>query len=74
MNAGGVDKACKSSGFRPTADEVVIGRNFPLSRGYSIERWRNTRWSLRCKDLSLKERPASYQLVGKVMAYQGYDA
>ena len=25
------------------------------------------------KDLSLWERPAGYQLVGKVMAYQGYD-
>ena len=26
------------------------------------------------KDLSLKERPAQYQLVGRVMAYQGKDA
>jgi len=25
------------------------------------------------KDLSLWERPAGYQLVGKVTAYQGYD-
>ncbi len=74
MNAGGVDKACKSSGFRPTADEVVTRRNVPQSPGYSIERWRNTGWSLRSKDLSLWERPAQYQLVGRVMAYQGYDA
>jgi hypothetical protein len=27
----------------------------------------------RGKDLSLWERPAFYQLVGKVTAYQGYD-
>jgi hypothetical protein len=26
------------------------------------------------KDLSLRERPALYQLVGEVMAHQGYDA
>ena len=26
------------------------------------------------KDLSLRERSAEYQLVGKVKAYQGYDA
>ena len=26
------------------------------------------------KDLSLSDRPAQYQLVGKVMAYQGNDA
>jgi len=26
------------------------------------------------KDLSLLDWPAEYQLVGKVMAYQGYDA
>ncbi len=26
------------------------------------------------KDLSLLDRPAQYQLVGKVTAYQGYDA
>ncbi len=25
------------------------------------------------KDLSLKEEPAVYQLVGEVMAHQGYD-
>jgi len=30
--------------------------------------------SLRGKDLSLMEWPASYQLVGSVMDYQGYDA
>ena len=69
-----MDKACKSSGFRPTADEVVTRRNVPESRGYSAERRRNTRWSLLSKDLSLSERPAQYQLVGRVKAYQGIDA
>ena len=29
---------------------------------------------VRGKDLSLKERPALYQLVGEVTAHQGYDA
>ncbi|GAA7603742.1 hypothetical protein HpMMM19_15420 [Helicobacter pylori] len=33
----------------------------------------NTRYSLRGKDLSLRDQPMSYQFVGKVMAYQGYD-
>ena len=26
-----------------------------------------------CKDLSVKEEPMAYQLVGRVKAYQGYD-
>ncbi len=34
---------------------------------YYKERWGSS-------DLSLLEEPAGYQLVGKVMAYQGYDA
>ncbi len=29
---------------------------------------------MRRKDLSLRERPAGYQLVGSVIDYQGYDA
>ncbi len=29
--------------------------------------------SFPCKDLSVHEKPAAYQLVGKVTAYQGYD-
>ena len=58
MNAGGVDEACKSNGFRPMADEVGTRRYVPKSRGYSGENRHNTRWSLRGKDLSLLERPA----------------
>ncbi len=74
MNAGGVDKACKSNGFRPMANWVVTGRNELESREYADENQCNTRCALRSKDLSLSNQPASYQLVGKVMAYQGYDA
>ena len=37
---------------------IILARNL----------WRN--W---CAGLSLEERPVSYQLVGKVMAYQGND-
>ncbi len=74
MNASGVDKACKSSGFRPTANEVVIHRYSPKSRAYTVERRSNSRWSLRGKDLSLFERPVPHQVVGRVMAYQADDA
>jgi hypothetical protein len=73
MNAGDVDKACKSSGFRPTANEAVTRRNSPQSRAYPGETRNNSRWSRKGKDVSLWERPAGYQLVGKVTAYQGYD-
>ncbi len=68
-----MDKACKSNGFRPVADEVVTRRNVPGSRAYSVERRGNSGWYRKVKDLSLWERRAQYQLVGKVMAYQGYD-
>ena len=81
MNAGGVDKACKSNGniwdyinFVLVANEVVIHRNSPQSREQLRESVANTRWSRKGKDLSLLDRPARYQLVGKVMAYQGNDA
>ena len=40
-----MDKACKSNGFRPMADEVVTRRNVPQSRAYSVERRCNSRWS-----------------------------
>ena len=29
--------------------------------------------SFPCKDLSVKEKPTAYQLVGEVIAHQGYD-
>ena len=89
MNAGGVDKACKSNEFsfsgewdyikfkgrwKLVANEVVTRGYVPLSHEQLTERWANTWWSRKGKVLTLKERPAKYQLVGKVMAYQGYDA
>ena len=89
MNAGGVDKACKSNGLfisrdwdyikvkgrlKLVANEVVIHRNLPLSREQRTERCANTRWSPRGKVLTLREEPVKYQLVGSVMDYQGYDA
>ena len=58
---------------RPVADEVVIYRYAPKSLAYLFERVGNSRWSRESKDLSLKERPAAYQLVGEVLAHQGYD-
>ncbi len=61
-------------GFWLVANEVVTRGNVPFSREQLTERLANTRWSRKSKDLSLKEQPAEYQLVGKVMAYQGYDA
>ncbi len=32
MNAGDVDKACKSNGFRPMADEAVTRGYVPYSQ------------------------------------------
>ena len=69
-----MDKACKSRGRKAPADEVVTRRNVPRSLAQLVERRGNSRWSRKSKDLSLLERPASYQLVGEVMAHQGYDA
>ena len=76
MNAGGVDKACKSSGSRKgsAADEVVIIKYAPWARAELSERIGNSRESRKSKDLSPWERLDRYQLVGKVTAYQGYDA
>ncbi len=59
---------------RQPADEIVTRRYVPRSRAQLAERRGNSRWSRKSKDLSLLERPALYQLVGRVKAYQGYDA
>ena len=69
-----MDKACKSRGRKAPADEVVTRRNVPGSRAQLVERRGNSRYCREMKDLSLPERPALYQLVGRVTAYQGYDA
>ena len=59
---------------RQPADEVVIIKYAPESRAQLAERRGNSRWSRKGKGFSLLERLDRYQLVGKVMAYQGNDA
>ena len=58
---------------RQPADEVVTRTNAPRSLAQLVERRGNSGWYRKVKDLSLRERRAHYQLVGKVTAYQGYD-
>ncbi len=85
MNAGGMAKTCKSNGHINWVTERYVSgervrnrqvtylwlRNSPSKRGVMpddvIRIMRVT------KDLSDKERPVSYQLVGEVMAHQGDD-
>ncbi len=86
MNAGGVDKACKSNG--PYALHKVSGervsntwvtyrrdRDNPEKSGLIpdglVIDYSFTSKGFRKKPLG--EWPAAYQLVGRVMAYQGYD-
>ena len=56
------------------ANEVVTRGYVPQSREQLRESGANTRWSRKGKVLTLWERPAEYQLDGRVMAYHGYDA
>ncbi|GEM_PF-2241235 len=62
----------KGAAMQP-ADEVVTRTNAPQSLAQLVERRGNSGWSRKGKDLSLWERRAQYQLVGEVMAHQGYD-
>ena len=75
MNAGDVDKACKSNGRSNTAvaNGLVTRRYKPSTRAQPGEIRANSRWSRKGKDLSVEDWSASYQLVGEVMAHQGYD-
>ena len=81
MNAGGVDKACKSNGpdgsrkglVGIVANELVTRRYLPCTRAQPAERLANSRWSRKSKAPAVRERSAAYQLVGEVMAHQGYD-
>ena len=86
MNAGGVSKACKSNGLLESAMIVVVsgkrvsntlvtclevrdnGPKGPLIPDviHRYFRWRKAQKALR-------EGLMVYQLVGRVMAYQGYD-
>jgi hypothetical protein len=57
------------------ANGVVMHRNVPVVANSPLRKVVLIRdGPSRGKDLSLLDRPVSYQLVGKVMAYQGYDA
>ena len=82
MNAGGAPNTCKSSEktsseVSTAADGWVTRGNFPFSEEYSWEIEINTAYvSYERKVASLlplKDKPADYQLVGGVKAYQGYD-
>ena len=79
MNAGGVDKACKSSGFRPAANGVVTGRLRTFGSGIigrKTGQYLIVPFTFEClgKVPAPKDRSARYQLVGSVTDYQGYDA
>ena len=77
MNAGGVDKACKSYGPFGDSGKRVSNtwitnpkvRHSPEKSGVipdGLRLWRS-------KATALWDGSAAYQLVGKVMAYQGDD-
>ncbi len=89
MNAGGVPNTCKSNEDVFVVTRVHLSgewvsnalvtcpeeRNNPGKLGLIPHVLQDVRSSCR-KGLvtdSLREGPASHQLVGKVMAYQGYD-
>ncbi len=81
MNAGGVSKACKSNAYGASCTSGKRERNTLVT---CLEVRNNSakavlipdvpnRYFLLCKDLSLREGLMVYQLVGEVMAHQGYD-
>ena len=86
MNAGGVSKACKSSGVclvaildifsgkrvrNTLAICLVVGHN--SAKAELIPRW-PLRFIFQSKaQNALREEPMAYQLVGGVTAHQGYD-
>ncbi|TSC76550.1 MAG: hypothetical protein G01um101431_683 [Parcubacteria group bacterium Gr01-1014_31] len=82
MNAGGVSKACKSneSAARRTSGERVSNTlvTCPEVRNNQAKAWLIPdviRWheSAEERRKPLQEGPMAYQLVGEVMAHQGYD-
>ena len=84
MNAGGMSKACKLnelnffgklvSGKRESNTLVTYLElaNSPWKRGLIRDTMGRLR-SFPLKDLSVREGPMFYQLVGEVKAHQGYD-
>ena len=84
MNAGGMSKACKSNGLSVIISMIDSGkreRNTLVTYlGPVNNHWK--RWLIHdivptvnvgMKGPPVREGPMSYQLVGEVMAYQGYD-
>ena len=73
MLAAWIRHASQGGSSEQPADEVVTRTNAPRSLAQLVERRGNSGWYREVKDLSLLERRAQYQLVGEVMAHQGYD-
>ena len=82
MNAGGVPNTCKSnekvpSGMSTVAHGCITRENLPFSEEYLREIGANTAYVPSGRKtaslLSLKDKLASYQLVGEVTAHQGFD-
>ena len=82
MNAGGVDKACKSCGLVARQDSGKRVNNtratsprdgYNPPKGGLIPDGPLETQVFRGKASALWDWPVAYQLVGRVMAYQGYD-
>ena len=84
MNAGGVSKACKSHGPFEIISMVVSGRRVRNTLVTYLEDANNLGKPGLMRDIiptvnvgmkasALREGPMAYQLVGEVMAHQGYD-
>ena len=84
MNAGGMSKACKlndsyffgKTGKWQTGAEHI--GNLPRTREQPLKRWLihdidDVTSVASLKGPPVREGPMSYQLVGEVMAHQGYD-
>ena len=79
MNAGGVDKACKSSDLSvaiPIGSGERVSNTLIRTSKMSTARRKAGVFSRLSQDESrktLRDRSRSDQLVGRVTAYQGYD-
>ena len=85
MNAGGMAKTCKSNGHIDWVTESCVSGERVRNRQVTYPALQNSvpkgaiiLNDVLCvmqgtKDLSVWERPVSYQLVGEVTAHQGFD-
>ena len=85
MNAGGVSKACKSNGSYAITSSKISGKRVRNTLITYLEVVKNSGKlelihdgqrvpkGFLCKDFSPREGSRPYQLVGEVMAHQGYD-